>query len=394
VGSRLTAPFLFLIFFAACSSQPDPNEAEFADFVETVGKMPVESRQAVLDSFLSVVSGYPFVENDTVAYFLFHGDVNSVTVPGDANDWNLDAFPMTRLAGTDLWYRQVVLEPDARLDYKFVTDGSNWILDPLNPNQVTGGAGPNSELIMPGYLQPRGLLFDSTVLAGVLTEFEIESSYLDNERMIQVYMPTAYEAGSDSFGVALFHDGQEWLGFASAQTVLDNLIAMGRIDPVIGVFVPPVDRNLEYGFDKADRYESFIVEELMPEIDRRFKTRRNPAYRSTIGVSLGGLISAQIAYRHPDQFGLAAAFSPAFQVENQAILREVLDGSVRAVRFYVDWGTYEPTIQEVAADMRDGLQERGYDLLWREWHEGHSWGSWRAHLEIALDYLHPVSAER
>ena len=81
-------------------------------------------------------------------------------------------------------------------------------------------------------------------------------------------------------------------------------------------------------------------------------------------------------------------------MDSQAILKEVLDGSGRAVRFYVDWGTYEPTIRNVANTAQERLQDRGYDVLWREWHEGHSWGSWRAHLGIALGYLHPVSHER
>jgi enterochelin esterase family protein len=38
---------------------------------------------------------------------------------------------------------------------------------------------------------------------------------------------------------------------------------------------------------------------------------------------------------------------------------------------------------------KDGLANKGYDLVWNEWHEGHSWGSWRAHLDNALEYFFP-----
>ena len=57
--------------------------------------------------------------------------------------------------------------------------------------------------------------------------------------------------------------------------------------------------------------------------------------------------------------------------------------------FYLDWGSYEPEISSAGIKMKDGLAERGYQLRWNEWHEGHSWGSWRAHLDIALKYFYP-----
>ena len=57
---------------------------------------------------------------------------------------------MTRIGGTDFFYYSKHFELNARLDYKFVADGS-WILDPENPHKVYGGYGPNSELAMPPF---------------------------------------------------------------------------------------------------------------------------------------------------------------------------------------------------------------------------------------------------
>jgi hypothetical protein len=67
----------------------------------------------------------------------------------------------------------------------------------------------------------------------------------------------------------------------------------------------------------------------------------------------------------------------------------VLNGSPKDIDWYLDWGTYEPGIMVNARTMRDGLISKNYDIIWNEWHEGHSWGSWRAHLDIALEYFFP-----
>jgi enterochelin esterase family protein len=39
--------------------------------------------------------------------------------------------------------------------------------------------------------------------------------------------------------------------------------------------------------------------------------------------------------------------------------------------------------------LRDSLLDKGCEVSWRQWHEGHSWGSWRAHLDITLEYFFP-----
>ena len=62
--------------------------------------------------------------------------------------------PAVRLTGTDLWYREGTLPDDARVDYKIVLNGGNWIDDPVNPLKMWSGFGPNSELRMPDYSYP------------------------------------------------------------------------------------------------------------------------------------------------------------------------------------------------------------------------------------------------
>jgi hypothetical protein len=117
---------------------------QFRAFVNRVNSVPVPEKQAIIDSFMIAAPSFPFIEENTIVYYIYQGEVGSVTVPGDANNWDISAFPMTQLDGTIFWYREAVFESDARLDYKFGLNGINWILDPLNPNQVSGEFGPNS----------------------------------------------------------------------------------------------------------------------------------------------------------------------------------------------------------------------------------------------------------
>ena len=364
----------------------------FSTFVDSVLATPVEQRPALVDSFVARAKPAPLVESDTVAYFLYRGAASSVGVPGDMNGWDANVFRMSQLEGTDLWYYEAVFEPEARLDYKLVLGGAEWILDPLNPHTVTGGFGANSELAMPGYVQPAEIERYPDIGHGVIVDHRnFASTSLGDSRTVRVFLPAEYETSGDRrYGVMLFHDGLEYFSIGRARNVIDFLISEKRIDPIIGVFVPPNRRNEEYGFGLQDAYEEFIVEELMPFVDATYRTNTDPGTRGTIGPSLGGLISAQLCYRHPEQFGLCAVVSPSFQVNDRALLTEIDEGARKDVRFYVDWGTYEPTIETVAEAFVGVIEAKGYEYEANAWFEGHSWGNWRGHLSDALEYLFPA----
>ena len=63
--------------------------------------------------------------------------------------------------------------------------------------------------------------------------------------------------------------------------------------------------------DGHDRYEDFFIQELVPEIDRKYRTRAVASERGISGVSMGGYGALHLAMRHPDVFGSASAHSAA-----------------------------------------------------------------------------------
>lgn len=362
----------------------------FQDFLNRVAAAPDSVKSAIVDSFMNAVPSFPYIEQDSLVHFLYRGNATSVSVPGDANGWDPNGFPMSRINGTDLWFYTRLFEPDARLDYKLVLNGSYWILDPLNPNQIMGGYGPNSELRMPAYIPPPEIEYYPDIPHGAIFDTVMVSPELGNSRHVKVYTPPGYAATADSFGVILFHDGLEYISLAHANNVLDYLIWKQRIRPVLAVFVPPVDRTPEYAGNKKMAFSHFIVNQVMAWVDGKYRTRRHPTDRATLGASNGGNIALFLGQNFPQVFGNIAAQSSNVET---TISNGFQYGPMLNMRFYLDIGTYDiPVLIPRVQNLVQVLQTRGYPYQYRIYHEGHSWGNWRAHVDNALEMFFPGSA--
>ena len=175
-----------------------------------------------------------------------------------------------------------------------------------------------------------------TVSLGTLERFQQFKSQFVPERDIAVWLPEGYQTG-DSCDVLYMHDGnmlfdatttwnhQEW----KVDEVMDSLIKAGKIRPciVVGIYntddrlteyfpektwqhVPETDRK-KAKLDKltGDAYLKFIVEELKPFIDERFKPLTSREHTFMMGSSMGGLISLYALCEYPQVFGGVACLS-------------------------------------------------------------------------------------
>lgn len=359
----------------------------FQAFVQYVSDLSPELRQAKTDSFMAANPVLPYFDNDTTAVFVYRGNMQSIMVAGDFTGWS-PSMAMTSISPTDFYYRSVVFEKDARLDYKFVTDGS-WILDPRNPYTCLGGFGPNSELRMPGYLSPPEITYNPAIVHGTVFDTVFSSTALGNSRHVKIYLPPYYSSTSQEYGLILFHDGTDYVNLCAATTILDNLTVGREIVPVVAVFVPPVNREAEYAGTLKDAYCSFINDELMPFVETRYRVSRSPGRRATVGASNGGNIALYLGVNHPDKFGKIAAQSSNVET---LISNSVANGPLQNLEFYLDIGTYD--IEELIPLVRNFTQilsDKGYPYRDYTWHEGHSWGNWKGHLGIALRQFFPYS---
>ena len=376
-----------LIAALLISSASLSQAQQFEEFLDRVDTAPDSLKAAVVDSFMEAAGSFPYIEQDTIAHFIYRGSATRVNVPGDANSWDLNAFPMARVEGTNLWYSIRIFENDARLDYKFVLNGSTWILDPRNPYQVSGGFGPNSELRMPRYVPAPEIQYRPEIPHGALWDTTFFSPQLGNSRRIRIYTPPRYDISDEHYPMILFHDGLEYVSLARAERVLDYLIWNNRIEPIIGVFVPPVNRSPEYAGNLKDEFSAFIVDEIIPWLDSKYRTIPDPAHRATLGASNGGNISLWLGLHHSDVFGNIAAQSSNVQ---ESISSGYENGPKLDLLFYLDIGTYDiPILIPMVRNLRQIVDKKGYTCEYHEYHEGHSWGNWRAHIDNALELFFP-----
>ncbi len=347
-------------------------------------------RDASIDSFMTANAGnLPYVESDT-AVFIYRGSATNMQIAGDFNGWS-PSYTMTRVSSSTLYYYKKAFENNARLDYKYVRNGSAWILDPHNSKTVTGGFGPNSELAMPGYIQPPEIIYNAGIAHGTVLTTSLTASNGVGTFQIKIYLPPGYAENPEKrYPTAYFHDGFEYIDLASAVNVIDNLIASGRITPVVGVFVRPNNRNDEYAGNKRVQYAEFFAGQLVQYIDAQYRTLAQGTKRMTAGDSFGGNISGYISFTYPEVFGLCGLHSGAFWPNNYEVYNNFINAPYKPVTFAAVWGTYESLFTNMRS-FRDLMTAKGNELLWSELPEGHSWGLWRANIDFLLEYFFPVA---
>lgn len=387
---------LFLSTLASEAAQPGCGSLEELKGALAAADDP-SVRAGLAEAFSACASrsGTPLLglaaHGEVRALFAFRSPARVVFLAGDMNGWSTSSLPLERLAGTDLHVRELDLPDGARLDYKFVVEGTEWTLDPWNPRTMPGGFGPNSELRTPGYAPPADVDPKPGALRGRYEELTIESQAMGAPRRALVWVPSAPEAAAAPYPVLYLLDGLDYREFAGVQTVAGNLMAARKLPPILLVLVPPVDRSVEY--ERNEAFERFLVTELVPTVESRWKVRTDPAGRGVMGVSLGAFAALSVTARHPGVFGRCGAQSTGNAVDAKfdALLADLGRLPPGSVRFHVDAGTFESNLHgadllAVSRRLRSALSRR-QPLQYREVPEGHSWGSWRARLAEAWTFF-------
>jgi enterochelin esterase-like enzyme len=391
----------------------DPER--FGKFLERIQTADTaDEKIKLVDGFLESLTEetYPIIENDTTACLIYRGSENSISLLSDLTDWT-EPLPMNRVPGTDISYIRLNLPPDARIEYQFLLgEGSMPVPDPLNKRKIYYAIWYTSELAMPMY--DRHPFFD-TFLSGLpgpfdrLRSHEFRGKIMGYPHTVHVYLPPGYDSQKQRYPVLYFQDGSDYIESAYTPGVLDMMIRDRMIRPVIAVFVTPPNRHqprmpnrmTEYGMN--DDYVRFFTDELVPFIDEMYRTKRTSIDRLVIGDSYAGLISAYIAFSRPDVFGNAYSQSGYFSFNQDRLIELFRETTDKPVRLFIDIGTYE---RKVAAQilpegetdflsanrrMRDVLTEKGYEFVYREFPEGHTWGNWRRRLMDALIHYYGIS---
>jgi enterochelin esterase family protein len=166
--------------------------------------------------------------------------------------------------------------------------------------------------------------------------------------------------------------------------VLDYVIAHDLVPPMVAVFIDPLDRNYEYFLNKD--YERVVVDEIVPFIRERYDVSGKPEKNAIMGASLGGAISVMIALDRPDVFGKCGSHSGAFEINEGELIERVASEPKRNVQFYLDCGTFGDLLNE-NRQLKKAMEEKGYNSMYQEFNQGHSWGNWRDHIDDMLVFF-------
>ena len=248
------------------------------------------------------------------------------------------------------------------------------------------------------------------------------SKILENWRDILVYLPRGYgrlsrrrypvlylQDGQNIFDAATSFSGVEW----SVDKTAERLVRENLVEPLIIVAVANTgeQRIHEYTPTRgvidakakrkkrskglARKYARFLMDELKPYIDRKYRTKPDAAFTGLGGSSLGGLATLSIGILYPQVFSRLMVMSPSIWWDNFAIYRLVDSIQQKPqLKIWLDTGTAEPGCEQ-ARELVNRLLEKGWkpqkDLQYMEAQGAdHSEAAWAARVEPALRFLFPV----
>lgn len=383
------------------------NEADFTDqaidehtvLAPRVAPDP-ELTPEVLDR-LVFDRGFPLTNEDATV-FAFHGDAEGVALIhfgiGLADDLAFE-----RLDDSDWWLLALALPTGTRLEYQLglTVDGQQHVIeDPLNPHHARNPFGQNSVCRSFGYEVPPWALHDSTSAVGSRRSLTIPSEALGRAVPVTLYLPASFRLDPEHrFPLVVLHDGTDYLHYAAASVVLDNLIQRGLVPEFVVAFCDPVDRLAEYADDES--HSRFIAEELVPYLEAHLPLVGDRDGRCLGGASFGAVATLSTAVRYPDMFGRLMLQSGSFDGVGadchereggmwepvRTFVRGYADSPSRvADKVFLSCGVYEQLICENRA-LRPILIDTGMQVLLGESLDGHTWGGWRDLLGVALPWL-------
>lgn len=208
--------------------------------------------------------------------------------------------PMTRVPGSDIWYRLVKLRVGVTHHYQFFADGK-----PLGNAYQYDVAGYNPDSYP-----------ETGAASGALSEMRTHVSKIYPEMTANywVYVNHGYDP-SRGGPLMVWQDGERIAGVADhvrlrLRTVTDNLVHQQRIPPMIHVLIAPGNgkeakgtrmRSLQYD-TVSDRYGRYLLEEILPEVEKTYKLRPDAYSRGIGGLSSGAICALNTAWYFPDKF--------------------------------------------------------------------------------------------
>lgn len=322
----------------------------------------------------------------TVTFRVRAANATNVTVSGE---WAGGTKPMTN-DGRGNWSATLgPLDPEI-YGYSFSIDGFQT-LDPANSAVKPMRSPRTSILEVPG-TPPLVHEFNASVEHGTVRSHWYQSKSLGVRRSVHVYTPPGYDASTSKYPVLyLFHGAGDndatWTALGRAHVILDNLLAQMKAEPMIVVMtdghasVWPPSTNADARARQTKAFENDLIQDVMPLVERSYRTRNDRESRAIIGLSMGGGQSLTVGLNHLDKFAWLGAMSAAVPSEESvaAALRDSDDTNRKLKTFWIAIGKDDFLLSR-NKQFDELLTSKNIKHVYKITEGNHSWPVWRRYL--------------
>jgi enterochelin esterase-like enzyme len=241
------------------------------------------------------------------------------------------------------------------------------------------------------------------VLHGELTMVEYDSKTVGTRRKMLVYTPPGYSADHKYPVLYLLHgiggDEREWQRLCSPENILDNLLADGKIQPMVVVMpngrAQKNDRAEGNIFASAPAFAAFegdLLNDVIPAIERKYSVHTNRENRALAGLSMGGGQSLNFGLAHLDVFAWVGGFSSAPNTKPPAEL--VPDPAAAREKLKLLWlacGNKDGLIR-ISQGVHNYLKEKNVPHVWHVDSNAHDGTEWANNLYLFAQYIFKAAA--
>ena len=265
--------------------------------------------------------------------------------------------------------------------------------------------------------------------AGRLVLDSLESRILGATVHCNVYLPEGFDKSSDHYPVIYLLHGltDTWDGWQKRghmKGVADELMASGESAKAV-IIMPnaghPDMHNEWNGYFNMPgwNYEDFFFQELMPQLEARYRCGGSKGQRAVMGLSMGGGGSVVYCQRHPDLFSSCYAMSAWLDNKMSevadSVSRKAKDGgpdkfvlvckavrehsaldfidnasqatldAMRTVAWFIDCGD-DDFLLKLSVDLYYKMRARGVKAEFRVRNGGHTWEYWHQALRLSLPF--------
>ena len=263
--------------------------------------------------------------------------------------------------------------------YHFIVDGTS-VQDPRSPQVDDSSA-----------LVTIGESYVKDVPHGALAQRWYYSKTLGTMRRMHVWTPAGYEKSKARLPVLyLIHGGGDndssWPTVGAAGWILDNLLAAGKIVPMIVVMPNGTITDVP---NEVPPFADDMFTDIIPFVEANYRVIAKPEARAVAGLSMGGMETMEVVFRKPDMFRYAWVLSSSLQPgQDPAAEAARLDVAANVDKinktykaFVFTQGGPTDIAYQNCINTRNALQELGLRFDYMENAQaGHSWTTWRADL--------------